>query len=156
MATPSLQIKWALAALILPMIGGFLVIMKQREKTQAKMLNYRPESVMMAHEKDPQFLLRGQAVFQMRCAVCHGEKGEGKLGANLADEYWLHGNGGSLSILHILRDGIINRGMPAWKEVIEPEDLLKTAFYVRSLQGTQPPNAKAPQGQLIKNEMHAK
>jgi mono/diheme cytochrome c family protein len=97
----------------------------------------------------PEALLRGQAVFQIRCAVCHGLKGEGKVGPNLTDNYWLHGDGSVLSILKISRQGVLDKAMPAWEHVIDGQDLADTAIYVHSLKGTNPPEAKAPQGEPI-------
>jgi cytochrome c oxidase cbb3-type subunit 3 len=98
--------------------------------------------------KNPDTLLRGQAVFQVRCAVCHGPQGQGKIGPNLTDNYWLHGDGSSLSILKISRAGVLDKAMPAWEHVIGDLDLQSTAIYIRSLRGTNPPDAKAPQGQI--------
>src|SRR5688572_25554823 len=34
----------------------------------------------------------GRAVFMQQCVPCHGEKAEGKIGPNLTDDRWLHGD----------------------------------------------------------------
>jgi len=33
----------------------------------------------------------GKDVFKANCAACHGQLGEGTVGPNFADEYWIHG-----------------------------------------------------------------
>jgi hypothetical protein len=41
--------------------------------------------------------------------------------------------------------------MPPWDKLIPLEDHVPLAVYVMSLQGTDPPNAKEPQGELIED-----
>ena len=55
-----------------------------------------------------------------------------------------------MELLRTLREGVLDKGMPAWKNVVDPQDLAATAVYVRGLRGTRPSNAKAPQGELVK------
>ena len=38
--------------------------------------------------------------------------------------------------------------MISWQPVLSPEQMRDVAFYIKSLQGTNPPNPKAPQGEL--------
>lgn len=38
-------------------------------------------------------ILDGQELFKNNCAACHGNSGEGNVGPNLTDSYWLHGGG---------------------------------------------------------------
>jgi len=40
---------------------------------------------------DEKLLAEGNSTYTARCAACHGQKGEGGVGPNLTDEYWLHG-----------------------------------------------------------------
>jgi cytochrome c oxidase cbb3-type subunit 3 len=49
-----------------------------------------------------------------------------------------------------IKNGFVEKGMPAWGKVMSPTDVRDVAFYVLSLRGTNPPNAKAPQGELRK------
>ena len=39
--------------------------------------------------------------------------------------------------------------MPAWGKTMSPEDVRNVTFFVMSLHGTDPENAKAPQGDLF-------
>lgn len=87
----------------------------------------------------------GHDAFQQNCAACHGKGGEGGVGPNLTDEYWLHG-GEVNKIYHTIKYGVQGKGMVAWKGKLSGKQMLQMASYVLSLHGSNPANAKAPQG----------
>lgn len=91
----------------------------------------------------------GKAQFDIKCMPCHGMNGEGTIGPNLTDKYWIHIDGGLEGILQSFREGYPEKGMPPWGQLIPPEEHVPLAVYVMSLQGTNPPNAKEPQGELV-------
>ena len=39
--------------------------------------------------------------------------------------------------------------MPPWGKVLKPDQVGAVVAYVTTLRGTNPPNAKAPQGDLV-------
>ncbi|WP_432708642.1 cbb3-type cytochrome c oxidase N-terminal domain-containing protein [Pedobacter sp.] len=87
----------------------------------------------------------GLALYTSRCTPCHGEKGEGSVGPNLTDEYWLHG--GTISdVFKTIKYGVPEKGMVAWEKSLSAAQLSDITNYVMSLQGTNPEGAKAPQG----------
>jgi cytochrome c oxidase cbb3-type subunit 3 len=88
-------------------------------------------------------------LFTQRCAQCHGAKGEGLIGPNLTDNYWLHGNATLMSIYSVVSDGVQTKGMPPWKKQLRPIELGKVTAYVGSLRGTNVPGPKPNEGQLI-------
>jgi cytochrome c oxidase cbb3-type subunit 3 len=90
----------------------------------------------------------GAKVFTTRCTPCHGPAGQGGIGPNLTDDFWLHGSGSIGDIAKVVHDGISEMGMPSWAEVLQPDEVKDVAAYVRSLRGTAPANPKAPQGTL--------
>jgi cytochrome c oxidase cbb3-type subunit 3 len=98
---------------------------------------------------DADALSTGGAMFTAKCAVCHGQKGEGGIGPNLTDVYWLHG-GGIADVFKSIKYGIPEKGMIAWKNEMRPRDMQEVASYIKSLAGTNPPNAKEPQGEEYK------
>ena len=98
---------------------------------------------------DPQALAVGKAQFDTKCMPCHGDKGQGVVGPNLTDDYWIHSTGDLAGILASFRQGFPDKGMPPWGPLIPAEEHGPLAAYVISLRGTNPPNAKAPEGQLI-------
>ncbi len=106
---------------------------------------------LLAGAVDPEVLARGQAAFQKSCASCHGEQGEGLIGPNLTDEYWLHG-AKVTEIFDTIVKCVPDKGMPTWGRRFAPEDLDALSSYVRSLPGSNPADPKAPQGEIAELE----
>jgi cytochrome c oxidase cbb3-type subunit III len=101
--------------------------------------------------KNPQAMVAAKDIFAARCLACHGPQGQGLIGPNLTDDYWLHG-GRPTEILRTITEGVPEKGMVPWKDQLKPEELQMMAAYVLSLAGTNPPNPKAPQGVNSKGE----
>lgn len=97
---------------------------------------------------DSDALNKGNAIFQSKCAVCHGKAGEGGIGPNLTDDYWLHG-GTINDVFRTIKQGVPEKGMIAWKNDLRPRDMQEVASYIKTLSGTNPPNPKDPQGELF-------
>ncbi len=91
----------------------------------------------------------GLTIFQTKCATCHGKLGEGGIGPNLTDDYWLHGAGIS-NIYKTVKYGVPAKGMLSWRLEMPPQQMLQVASFVMTMHGSNPPNAKAPQGELVK------
>ena len=97
----------------------------------------------------PADLAAGKAVFEGTCFACHGKQGEGGVGPNLTDDYWLHG--GSINdVFKTIKYGWPDKGMKSWKDDYSPSQIAQIASYVKSLGGTHPQNPKAPQGTIYK------
>ena len=93
----------------------------------------------------------GKTRFNLSCAVCHNTDGRGGVGPNLTDEYWI--NGGSIQdIFKTIKYGVPQKGMIAWESQIQPSTMQKVASYILTMQGTNPPEPKAPQGDLYVRE----
>lgn len=109
------------------------------------------EDELRAMVKDASATAAGHTVFAGKCASCHGEKGQGQIGPNLTDDYWIHG-GKMTEIVTVISNGVAEKGMPPWKPLLTPKELVSVAAYVKSLRGTNPSGAKAPQGQQVTEE----
>ncbi len=96
----------------------------------------------------------GELIFKNSCAACHGTQGEGTVGPNLTDENWLHG-GGIKNVFKVIKYGVPEKGMIAWASQLKPADMQKVASYILTLKGTNPPNPKAPQGEIWTEAMAA-
>jgi cytochrome c oxidase cbb3-type subunit III len=96
-------------------------------------------------------LATGQEIYIGKCAVCHGQKGEGSVGPNMTDDYWLHG-GSIKNVFRTISNGVPDKGMIAWNNQIRPAEIQAVASYILTLKGTNPPNPKAPQGVIYEPE----
>lgn len=111
---------------------------------------YRKKAGDMVDEKtvtmaDAKGIAEGQKIFQSNCFACHGAKGEGGVGPNLTDKFWLHG-GTINDVFKTIKYGVPDKGMQAWEKTYSPSQIRDIASYIKSIAGTNPPNAKAPQG----------
>ena len=94
---------------------------------------------------DAKDLAIGKTIYTTNCVACHGANGEGGVGPNLTDKFWIHG-GDITNVYKTIKNGVAEKGMIAWSAQLKPSDMLKVSSYVLSIQGTNPPNGKAPQG----------
>jgi cytochrome c oxidase cbb3-type subunit 3 len=92
-----------------------------------------------------QILAAGKVTFDKICYVCHGKFGEGLVGPNFTDDYWIHGNKPE-DLKKVIVDGIIDKGMLSYKSQLSNKQIDQVIAYILSLHGTNPPNPKAPQG----------
>jgi cytochrome c oxidase cbb3-type subunit 3 len=119
----------------------------------AQIEEYRKKAGDMVDEKtvtmaDATGIAEGDKIFHSNCFACHGGKGEGGVGPNLTDSYWLHG--GSINdVFKTIKFGVPEKGMQAWEKTYSPAQIKNLASYIKTLAGTNPPNAKAPQGDLF-------
>lgn len=96
---------------------------------------------------DESALAEGKQIFQTSCAACHGKEGQGGVGPNMTDNYWLHG-GDIKDVFKTIKYGVPEKGMISWKTQLSPSQMQSVASYILTLVGTNPPNPKDPQGDL--------
>ncbi|MBX3022491.1 MAG: c-type cytochrome [Bdellovibrionales bacterium] len=94
-------------------------------------------------------LNEGKAVFQGKCAACHGADLQGVIGPDLTDDYWLHGQGKLADIATIVRKGVVEKGMPPWDGQLKDAEVSAVTVYIVSKRGSHPANSKGPQGEKI-------
>ncbi len=95
---------------------------------------------------DAKTIESGKNIFIAKCVACHGKAGEGTVGPNLTDEFWLHG-GGIKNVFRTVKEGVPAKGMISWKNQLPAGDIRAVASYILTLKGTNPANPKAPQGE---------
>ena len=93
----------------------------------------------------------GAASFGAYCAACHGSAGEGLIGPNLTDDYWIHGDSPT-AMFTIITNGVLEKGMTPWESVLTVEERAHRVAYVETLRGTNQPNVKEPHGELVSPE----
>lgn len=97
---------------------------------------------------DAAALESGKSIYSANCAACHGTEGQGTVGPNLTDEYWLHG-GDVNEIFKTVKYGVPAKGMVPWQGKLTKDQMLEVSSYILSLQGSNPANAKEPQGEKM-------
>ena len=105
---------------------------------------------------DASSLANGKEKFETLCVACHAKSGGSTqtppgVGPNLTDEYWIHG-GGIENIFKTIKYGVPAKGMIAWESQLSPKQMQEVASYIISLEGTNPENAKEPQGEVWAEE----
>lgn len=90
-------------------------------------------------------LAAGKEVYMVNCVPCHGQFGEGGVGPNMTDAYWIHG-GEIADLVNTINVGVPEKGMISWAPILSKKQMQQVASYILTLQGTNPPNAKEPQG----------
>ncbi len=128
----------------------YIAAMEMGEAEKAKFLASQADAIdektvtLLTAQAD---LAEGKEIYTANCMVCHGANGEGTVGPNFTDKYWIHG--GSINDLFTtIKYGVPEKGMISWKSQLRPGAMQKVASYILSMQGTNPPNQKAPQGDL--------
>ena len=104
----------------------------------------------LAYTNDATLISKGLAIYKSNCASCHKDNGEGGIGPNLTDEYWLHG-GSIKNIYSTVKNGVPDKGMISWSSILKPEEMRDVSFFIMSIRGTTPANPKAPQGVIWKD-----
>jgi cytochrome c oxidase cbb3-type subunit 3 len=97
---------------------------------------------------DNESIASGKSIYMDNCGACHGRAGEGGVGPNLTDNYWLHG-GGIKDIFKTIKYGWPDKGMKAWQLDLGAKQIHEVSSFIKSLYGTNPPNAKEKQGVLF-------
>lgn len=91
----------------------------------------------------------GQKLFRLNCVTCHGPEGgsmPGGVGPNLTDDHWIHG-GHINDIFHTIKYGVPAKGMQSWDRNFNPIQMQQLASYIVSIRGSNPENAKDPEGE---------
>ncbi len=96
---------------------------------------------------DAAALANGKDIFTKNCAACHGQNGEGLVGPNFTDDYWIHGNKIN-DLFKTIKYGVPAKGMISWQTQLDPNQMQEVASYILTLRGSNPANPKAAEGTL--------
>jgi cytochrome c oxidase cbb3-type subunit 3 len=97
---------------------------------------------------DATVLAAGEKIYIQNCVACHGDKGQGGVGPNFTDNYWIHG-GDIKNLFTTIKYGVPAKGMRSWQSEIKPGDIQAvSSFILTKLVGTNVAGGKEPQGVL--------
>jgi cytochrome c oxidase cbb3-type subunit III len=130
-------------------LSSELSIIETVQQQAEESIEIKSEENFLALLENEDAMEKAKAEFVTKCTACHGAQGQGIIGPNLTDEYWIHGDGRIPSIVKTINEGVVEKGMPPWKGVIAPDLVEQVAVYVYSIRGTDPPGAKPPQGEKV-------
>ena len=103
--------------------------------------------------RDPAAIQSGDVIFHERCAVCHGQKAQGSMAANLVQTRSVR-RGSQAALFKLIRNGIPGTDMPPQPDLPE-NGIWQIISYLRSLAlpGQQPPLEGDPQaGRVVFQE----
>lgn len=100
---------------------------------------------------DPVILEEGRQLYEIKCRICHGERGDGKgIGAGDLDyrpadltqpRFRLLPEG---NVFRMVSEGVPEHEMPAWKHHLTPEDIWRVVTYIRSFPQPEPKAGNRP------------
>jgi len=103
------------------------------------------ELVLLSGEDD---IAEGKTIYkEMNCWTCHGANLEGNaIGPNLTDNAAINGCDFQ-GIFNVIKNGVPAKGMTPFKAQLSDSRIQKVTSYIISLIGSEPENAKEPQGE---------
>ncbi|MBL0061971.1 MAG: c-type cytochrome [bacterium] len=132
------------AVVYTPLVHVFNLLPKDylaNDIAQAAMVAEQREAELVAsgfYDKDP--VAAGKKYFGTFCVSCHGTYGEGGIGPNLTDNFWIHGPE-EINITTTIMNGVAAKGMPTWGPILGERKIKMLAAYVMTLWATPPPVA---------------
>ncbi len=125
-----------------------LAVIAEQRANAARAQGPVTSEMLVTLSQDPKTISDGKATFVAICATCHRADGGGNIGPNLTDAYWLHG-GRPEDIYKSAHDGQTAKGMPAWGQQLGDAKVANVVAYVLTLQNTNVPAGKPPQGEQM-------
>ncbi|MCB9365877.1 MAG: c-type cytochrome [Calditrichaeota bacterium] len=125
-----------------PIVHMFDLLPKRflnRDIAQAAMAAEQREAELIAsgaYDQDP--IGAGKKYFGTFCVTCHGAYGEGGIGPNLTDNYWIHGPSED-QIIATVTNGVAAKGMPQWGPILGDRKIKMISAYVMTLWNQPPP-----------------
>lgn len=107
-----------------------------------------PEDYTWTVSTSPDDIAAGKQIFMdggQLCFTCHGNNGQGLVGPNLTDEYWLHGCSPQQVAASIIT-GYPEQGMLPYGSGsrLSNEQVEQLVSYIASIQGSEPADPKEP------------
>jgi cytochrome c oxidase cbb3-type subunit III len=105
-----------------------------------------PEEIVLL--SDAADIEEGKEIYKaMNCFTCHGTNLEGNaIGPNLTDNASINGCDFQ-SVFNVIKNGVPAKGMTPFKAQLSDNRIQKVTSYIINLRGSEPANARGPQGE---------
>lgn len=120
------------------MVPGYVRVERQIEEIQKAALagGALPTDIQLWRlSSDPEVTEAGRKIYVANCLACHGENLDGGIGQNLVDAEWIHG-GQPTDIFAVIKDGVLDKGMPNWGPVLGAARIADVTAYIISMNPT--------------------
>lgn len=118
----------------------------EKERIYLGSLLSNEESIIYHDILNKKTIEAGEIVYNNNCIPCHGFSGRGGIGPNLTDNYSIYGSELKDIAKVIVMGGKPGKGMIPWSSTLTPSEVNSVLAYIVSLEGTNPKDAKAPEG----------
>ncbi len=98
----------------------------------ARIQEQRELELEASGELDKNPIAAGQKYFKTFCVSCHGTYGEGGIGPNLHDAFWIHGPA-EANIAAVITNGVAAKGMPTWGPILGERKIKSLTAYVMTM-----------------------
>ena len=105
------------------------------------------EPTILSYMQDETAMMGIAGLFRGRCAQCHLADGSGNVGPNLTDDAWLN-VARVIDIPEIIRDGLVEKGMPAWGQQLTETQIVLLSSYVAGMRD-RPIDGKKAEGDVL-------
>lgn len=112
-----------------PSLAGELAIDVQNAKI-AQEIRDREMAAKMEATMSPAEI--GKKYFKTFCASCHGNEGEGNIGPNFHDNFFIHEPTPAV-LTNVVANGVAAKGMPAWGSMLGDRKVKALVAYVSTL-----------------------
>ncbi|MES3020434.1 MAG: PQQ-dependent sugar dehydrogenase [Pseudomonadota bacterium] len=79
-----------------------------------------------------------QELYQNNCAACHGANMEGAMGPTLLQHKWLHGEPTKANLAKVIGNGVPDKGMPAWSNILGAAEIERLAGHLATFANVIP------------------
>lgn len=93
------------------------------------------DSLFFEMSENTAFVQAGMSTYAQSCLACHGDKLQGGIGENLVDATWKHGSNPT-AIYKTIYDGVPEKGMQAWGNLLGQKKIVELVAYILSKQGS--------------------
>ena len=123
-------------------VGGGISLRQDHAERMAIINKMKEEEIKKSSNFDQAYydnilkdegVIKGKIVFETNCVACHKDEGIGDIGPNLTDSFWIHGNGHAHDLFNVIWNGVEEKGMPVWKDMISKEEIYQAISYVYTL-----------------------